>query len=382
MPISLGRLRDQGLVLELDMRDLRFTSDESETFLRAHFGEISTRDARQLHELADGWAAGLQLFAMRLKRQRTSAANPADCAQDSPTQHLHDPRAFSDYFEREVLSRLSSTEVELLVRMSECARQCAPLCVALVGGEQPTADVLALLERLERDNIFIAQVERGGNETWYPLNPLFRETLLERFRARSEAQQRSVHHAAWRWFRDHDQADDAVRHALQAGEAAAAADLVLEVARDMQIRGNLRKLVGLMRLLPLAEIDARIGLRLWQVHLKLYSREFDACAANIARLEADIPASDHADRYRLTLLQAALAILPRLLDAPDDPDGMLLGARHNLLSWLDARRGAYEDAPRVQLAAQPLMAGTPLMGTLAGVLRGRCLVGLSYTLEG
>jgi LuxR family transcriptional regulator, maltose regulon positive regulatory protein len=393
VPVSLGRLRDQGLVLELDMRDLRFTRDESETFLRAHLGEISARDARQLHELADGWAAGLQLFAMRLKRQRANPTNALDAAQDSPTQHLHDPRAFSDYFEREVLSRLSSTEVELLVRMAACARLCAPLCVALVGGEQPDADVLALLERLERDNIFIAQVERGGNETWYRLNPLFRETLLERFRARSEAQQRSVHHAAWCWLRDHDQSDDAVRHALQAGESAAAADLVLTIARDMQIRGDLRKLVRLMRLLPLAEIDARIGLRLWLVHLKLYSREFDACAADIARLEADIPVSDHADRYRLTLLRAALAvqrddpdgalaILPRVLDAPDDSDGMLLGARRNLLSWLDARRGACEDARHVQLEAQPLMAGTPLVGTSAGVLHGRCLVGLSYALEG
>ncbi|MFP3186519.1 MAG: AAA family ATPase, partial [Paraburkholderia sp.] len=35
MPLSLGRLRDQGLVLELDMRDLRFTAAESEAFLKA-----------------------------------------------------------------------------------------------------------------------------------------------------------------------------------------------------------------------------------------------------------------------------------------------------------------------------------------------------------
>jgi LuxR family transcriptional regulator, maltose regulon positive regulatory protein len=390
VPVSLGRLRDQGLVLELDMRDLRFTSAESEIFLRAHLGEISARDARQLHELTDGWAAGLQLFAMRLKRQRPGGA---DAGTDSPTQHLHDARAFTEYFEREVLSRLSATEVELLVRMAACTRLCAPLCVALVGEEQPAADVLALLARLESDNLFIAQVDRAGNETWYRLNPLFRETLLERFRSRSEGQQRSVHYAAWCWFRDHDQPDDAVRHALEAGEPAAAADLVLAVARDMQIRGDLRKLVGLMRLLPLAEIDARVGLRLWQVHLKLYAREFETCAADIARLEADIPDSDRVARYRLTLLRAALAaqrddpddalsILPRLLDAPDDPDGVSIGGRNNLLSWLYVRRGAYDDARRVQLEAQPLMAGAPLMGTSAGVLSGRCIVALGYALEG
>ncbi len=95
IPISIGRLRDQGQLLELDMRDLRFTNAESETFLRVHLGEISARDARRLHELADGWAAGLQLFAMRLKRQRASAA---DAGPDSPFQHLHDPRAFTEFF--------------------------------------------------------------------------------------------------------------------------------------------------------------------------------------------------------------------------------------------------------------------------------------------
>src|ERR1700761_3659500 len=48
-PLSFGRLRDQGLVLELDMRDLRFTAEESEAFLKAQIGEISTKDARRLH---------------------------------------------------------------------------------------------------------------------------------------------------------------------------------------------------------------------------------------------------------------------------------------------------------------------------------------------
>ncbi|MFM0223926.1 AAA family ATPase, partial [Paraburkholderia dipogonis] len=335
VPVSLGRPRDQGLVLELDMRDLRFTVAESEAFLKSQLGEISQRDARQMHELTDGWVAGLQLFALRLKRKKPSAT---DLTSADPPAHaqLLDARGFAEYFEREVLSRLAPPEVELLVRMASCTRVCAPLCIALIGDEQSPAEVRALLTRLESDNLFLAPIESSGSESWYRLNPLFRETLLERFRARSELHQRNVHLAAWIWFRDHEQPDDAVRHALLAGEPAAAADLVLHVARTMQIRGDLRKLVGLIRLLPLAEVQARIGLRLWMVHLQLYAREFDACAAAIARLHADIPASDAYSRYRLILLQAALAVqrddlqeavsvLPHLLhipaEAPRPPRG-------------------------------------------------------------
>jgi LuxR family maltose regulon positive regulatory protein len=393
VPLSLGRPRDQGLVLELDMRDLRFTAAESEAFLKAQLGEISQRDARHLHELADGWVAGLQLFAMRLKGKKQAATDPASADPLANAQRL-DARGFAAYFEREVLSRLAPSEVELLVRMASCTRVCAPLCIALTGDEQSPAEVRALLMRLESDNLFIAPIESSGSETWYRLNPLFRETLLERFRERSELHQREVHLAAWIWFRDHEQPDDAVRHALLAGESSAAADLVLRVARTMQIRGELRQLVGLIRLLPLAEVQARIGLRLWMVHLQLYAREFDACAAAIARLQADIPEDDMHSRYRLILLRAALAlqrdetdeamaVLPQMLQIPAHADSLAVGGRNNLLSWIYMRRGEYEAARRVQSEApQLIVEGMPLVGTSAGMLNGRCIAGFSYALEG
>lgn len=263
-----------------------------------------------------------------------------------------------------------------------------------MGEEQSPAEVFALLERLETDNLFIAQIERVGNETWYRLNPLFRETLRQRFRERTEALQRDVHRAAWRWFRDHDLPDEAVRHALQAGEPAAAAALVLEVARGLQVAGDLRKLVSLIHLLPRAEVEAHLELRLWSLQLELYARDFEACATSIARLKADIPAGEVLMHYRLALLSMAVdvqrddpdsarAILPEVLATPTNADTFSIGARNNLLSWLHMRCGEYEQARSAQLdATRPLIGGSPLMGTSAGVLNGRCMIGFSYALEG
>lgn len=393
-PISLGRLRDHGLVLELDMRDLRFTFAESAEYLRAQLGTVSEHDAREMHETTDGWVAGLQLFAMRLKRRRAASSPGTSATPPIVDAPLHDASSFAAYFDREVLSRLSPSETELLIRTSVCARWCSSLCVALVGEEQSPADIAALLERLETDNLFIAQIEMVGNKTWYRLNPLFRETLRQRLRERSEAMQRAVHDAAWRWFRDHDLPDEAVRHALQAGQPAAAADLVLKAARGLQVAGDLRKLVSLIHQLPHAQVEAHIGLRLWRLQLELYARDFDACAASIARLKADIPADDVPGRYRLVLLivavdvqrddpDSARAHLPELLAAPANADSFSIGARNNLLSWLHMRCGEYEQARSAQLdATRPLIGGSPLMGTSAGVLNGRALVGFSYALEG
>ncbi|WP_250527547.1 LuxR C-terminal-related transcriptional regulator [Caballeronia sp. GAWG2-1] len=393
VPLSLGRTRDEGLVLELDMRDLRFTAAESEQFLREQLGEINPRDARYTHEQTDGWVAGLQLCAMRFKKRKPGAADIAG-ADLSTHGRLQDARGLTEYFEREVLSRLALPEVELLIRISACTLFCAPLCIALLGDEQTAGEVRVRLARLESDNLFIAPIESAGSETWYRLNPLFRETLLERFQARSEVHRRAVHRAAWTWFRDHDHPDEAVRHALLAGEAAAAADLVQRVARTMQVAGKLRKLVGLMRLLPCVEVQARIGLRLLMAHLHLYAREFGACAAAIARLHDDIPFADTQSRYRLALLRTALAVqrddpdaaasmLPQLLGIPADADSLATGARTNLLSWIHMRHGAYEEARRVQTqSAQLLFEGAPLSGTPAGALNGRCMIGFSHALEG
>ena len=393
IPLSLGRLRDQGRVLELDMRDLRFTAAESEAFLKAQLGEVSPREARHLHELTDGWAAGLQLLAMHVKRKKQDKTDVA-APQRFMRTYLLDANAFEEYFEREVLSHLSCAEVDLLVRMAACDRLCASLCIALAGDVQSPAEVLSHLAKLESDNLFITTLVATSDQTWYSLNPLFREALLQRLHAHDEAYQRKIHLSAWAWFRDHEKPDDAVRHALLAGESAAAIELVQQVARTMRIQGNFRKLASLIRLLPAAEIQAHVDLRLWLARLHMYERDIDACTLDIERLQEDIPKGNNDARYQLILLQAALALqrddvdaasgfLPRLLRIPDKADGLVIGGRNNVLSWLYVRRGEYEQARRVQAESpQQLVDATPIIGTSAGTLSGRCLVGLSYAAEG
>ncbi|NLP60669.1 LuxR C-terminal-related transcriptional regulator [Paraburkholderia sacchari] len=393
VPLSLGRLRDQGLVLELDMRELRFSAAESELFLRTQLGSIDARDARQLHEITDGWVAGLELVALQMKRKKLAVSEILSPDTHARTR-LHDARAFAGYFEREVLSHLQPDAVDLLERLAVCTQFCSSLCVALAGNALPAARVPALLAKLASDNLFTTTAKGHDAETWHRLNPLFREILLRRFRTRNEAQQREVHLAASRWFGAHDRPDESVRHALLAGEAEAAAGLVLSVARSLQARGELRKVIGLIRLLPLDQVRRHPGLRLWLAHLRLYTREYDACASDIAALKAEIPETDRYSRYRLTLAETALAIqlddtdaamsiLPQLLHTPPDADGIASGARNNALSWLYMHRGDYERARRVQLDSPPPMVdGMALMGTSSGILNGRCLIGFSYALEG
>ncbi len=393
LPLSLGRLRDQGLLLELDQRDLRFTLAESRQFLEAQLGEIGQRDARMLHELTDGWVAGLQLFATHWKRKKQQTSG-ASFASGFVRANVRNSGAFADYFEREVLSRLAPDEAELLVRAAACERFCASLCAALSERAQGEVEADALLTRLESENLFIAPEESAGRETWYHLHPLLRETLAERFRMRSEAQQRAVHAAAWHWFRDHRMLDEAVRHAVLAGDADVAADLVERYSGTLVARGDVRKALALLRQLPAEQVQGRLELRLLTLRAQFYARELHAARATADRLDADIPPNAIALRYRLALLRFSLmlmsddttgaqALLPQLEQLPSGIDSFFAGSRNNLLSWLYMHLGDYEHARRIQAEAQPLMVeGAPLLGTASGSLNGRCMVGFSYALEG
>nr|WP_305778031.1 LuxR C-terminal-related transcriptional regulator [Pseudomonas sp. Hg5Tf] len=292
------------------------------------------------------------------------------------------------------MSHLSPTDLDLLLLMAVCNRFCASLCAALSGHPEAVSAANALLARLERDNLFLIPVDSAGRETWYRLHPLLRETLLKYFDSRSSAEQQAVHVRAWAWFRDHNHLDEAVHHAVMGGDPAAAAVLVEHHAQTLYAHGDLRMLIELVRLLPADQVQSRVKLRLIKTRMQLYARDFAACAESLEHLFREVPEHDVHDRFMLALLRASLAlqrddtdaamtVVPQLLNPPPGSDSVAIGSCANILSWLYMHRGDYEKARQVQLDRPALLInGEPFLGTSAGSLQGRCMIGLSLALEG
>lgn len=378
LPLSLGRLRAQQLLLELGADDLRFTQSESAQLLAQLLGAVDERQARVLHERTDGWAAGLKLLGLDLRHPHSGALGP-----------VRDAQTFARYFEQEVLSRLAPAELDFLVRCSLPEHFDAALCVELAGDSAP-----GLLERLEHQGLFIGPAGPRYPKGWRRLHPLLRDSLLERLSALPTPNLRGLHATAWRYFAMRAMFYDAVHHALLAGETTAAAELVEECATGLFVRGELRHLVGLVRQLPEALIEQRVGLRLWLAWVQVYEQRLEQCARSVEQLQGVLAQAPAVVRYRLTLLRgllavqcddtaAAMAILPDLLVAPADADGIALTGRRNLLTWVYLYRGEYEKARRVQLDdPPPLVHGQPLYGTAFGLLAGRCLIGLTHAVQG
>lgn len=378
LPLSLARLRAQGALQEFDLRDLRFSAEESERFLREQLGNIAQRDAQLLHELTDGWVAGLQLFAVDLKAKQGAGFARVQ---------VRDPQAFATYFEREVLGHLAPDDLALLTRAAGCNRFCASLCAALTGQPHAVAHMAARLSHLDSESLFISQVRSHDRESWYRVHPLLREVLLTHLAALPEPERRALHGTAWRWFDAHGHIDEAVRHAVQAGDAQAAADLVESIAPSLLARGALSQLAGLVHRLPAEQVRQRIGLRLLLANLQLYARNLDALEQSLREMEADPAAMDARQQYRLTLLRgglalqrddtnAVLAIQAALEAIPDDADAYALAGRGHVLAWMHMNRGEFE-------RARAVLADSAARGVgLGRLLVGRCLEGMSYALEG
>lgn len=381
LPVALGRLRAQRQLLELGLEELRFTPEESAQLVMGLLGTTSEREARRLHQQTDGWVTGLKVLCLDMRRGRRGGP-------------VRDPQAFERYFEQEVLKQLPAQVVEFLLHCALPAHFNAELCAALLGSPADVAASEHHLRDLEQLGLFIMPAGSRYPDGWRRLHPLLRDVLATRLQALPVEQRRSLHAIAWRYFAELDMPHEAVQHALLAGAEEAAADLVELCGTKLFARGELQRLVSLVRMLPDATVHERPNLRLWLAWAQLYQQRLPECAQNIARLQIELSRQPPAVRDRLTLLRGllamqcddtagAMAVLPNLLTLTPDADGIVLSGRRCLLTWIHLYLGEFDKARQVQLEEPiPLVDGQPLHGTAIGLLAGRSLVGLTHAVQG
>lgn len=349
LPLSLQRLRSQDMLAEFDMRDLRFSLDETARYLRAQLGAIGPAEIQAIHELTDGWVAGLQLFALDLRAKGATSYERTE---------VRDAQTFSRYFEREVLIRLAPDDLEMLTRAAMCESFSGALCAALMGQTDAGASLESHLARLEDDNFFIARVDGRDGQAWYRPHPLLRETLLGRFMQKTGPERLALHQVASEWLAAAGRIESAVDHAVQADLLTEAADMVQTHGHDLLARGEIAQLWTLMRRLPKKVVEARFDLHLLMAYLQLYGGQTDALDESLQRMQLAADSLDRRQRYYLVLLQTSVAarrdhvdvvgrLVPALQDIPPDSSAMARSSRGNALSWFYFGQGQYDQACRV-----------------------------------
>jgi LuxR family transcriptional regulator, maltose regulon positive regulatory protein len=271
-PLPLARLRARGQLGELRERDLRFTPAEAAELLRAAVGpDLPAAAVAALTDRTEGWAAGLQLAALSLRGRADIAAFVGGFSGSH--------RYVLDYLAEEVLDRQPEPLRTFLLETSVLERLSGPLCQAVTGRR----DSQQLLEQVERANLFLVPLDEVRG--WWRYHHLFADLLRARLQQQQPDRVAGLHRAAAAWCKQHGLVDEAVRHALAAGDAVWAARLIEQHFDALLWPGEDATLRRWLQALPAELVRSRPRLCLAQAHGALLSGRLETAASLVADAE-------------------------------------------------------------------------------------------------
>ncbi len=214
-PLPLARYRVQDQITELRAANLRFTEAEATSFLNEIMElHLSEEDIKALENRTEGWIAGLQLAAISMQGQ-----NNVTAFIDTFTGSH---RLVLDYLIEEVLEQQSENDQEFLLKTSILDKLNGSLCDTLTDRE----DSQQQLERLEQANLFLIPLD--SERIWYRYHHLFADLLRQKLIQTHVDDLAYLHQEASNWYQQAGFIQDAIQHAIAAGDHERTAALVEE----------------------------------------------------------------------------------------------------------------------------------------------------------
>jgi LuxR family maltose regulon positive regulatory protein len=358
-PFGLARLRARGQLAELRDADLRFTAEEAAALLREAVGpDLPDGAVAALTARTEGWVAGLQLAGLSLRGQ----ADVAGFVASFSGSH----RYVLDYLAEEVLERQPEPVRGFLLATSVLERLSGGLCDAVTG----RTDGQAMLERVERANLFLVPLDEVRG--WWRYHQLFADLLRVRLQQQRPDRVLALHRAAASWHEEHGLVDDAVRHAVAAGEMSWAARLIEQYFDALFLPGEGATVRRWLAMLPAELVWSRPRLCLAQTFMALVGGDmeaieppldaaerafaaaadepFEPSVGRAASLLANVPAAIAVDRAWLAYLrgdaEGTVAFASRALAELGEDEWMLDSAARWHLAVAEWLRGRLAEAER------------------------------------
>jgi LuxR family transcriptional regulator, maltose regulon positive regulatory protein len=233
------------------------------------------------------------------------------------------------------------------------------LCAAVTG----RADSQELLEQAERAHLFLHPLDEVRG--WWRYHQLFADLLRARLHRERPERVEELHRAAAAWCEAHDLADEAIGHALAAGDATWAARLIERQLDARILRWEGVTLQRWLAALPAELVSSRPRLLLAQARLALISGRLEAIEGPLDAAEqaladaADEPYEPSVGRADSMMgnLPASIALQRAgLAHLRGDADQMMASARRALAA-LGEGEWMLESFTRWYLAVAEWLAG-------------------------
>jgi LuxR family transcriptional regulator, maltose regulon positive regulatory protein len=292
LPLRLHQLRLAGELAEIRAADLRFTELETRELLAASGIELSDAGVTLLHQRTEGWAAGLRLAVLSLAGHTDPERFVADFSGTN--------RAVAEYLLAEMLERQPGDVQDLLLRTCLLDRVNGELADLLTG--RPGSERILL--QLEDANAFVLSLDPG--RTWFRYHHLFGDLLRLELRRTLPDQVPALHRRVARWFSEHGQAVDAIRHTQAAGDWPDAARLLADHSFSLTLDGYAQTMQALVRAFPPG--DDHPELALVRAGIDLLQGRLDEAAAHLAVAETYTATAPPDRRRRLQVAIASLQL--------------------------------------------------------------------------
>lgn len=245
-PLPLARLRANNQLTEIRARELRFSGQDIERFLKTVMDlSLSPADIGVLEMKTEGWIAGVQLAGLSAREE----AEPARFIAGLRGSH----RFVLSYLTEQVLDQQPQEVRQFLLQTSLLDRLNGELCDAVTG----RTDSQSLLEQLLRANLFLISLDDEGG--WYRYHHLFAD-LLRELRTTLQKEETVAHHLrACRWYATQENtrpeervmfAAEAIRHALAGKDYTMAVQLLESHALSLIMQGYAKSVNGWLEMLP------------------------------------------------------------------------------------------------------------------------------------
>jgi LuxR family maltose regulon positive regulatory protein len=276
-PLPLTTLRGRGQVTEIRAHRLRFTEAETAAYLQQLGMPAENRTVRSLLRSVEGWVTGIRLAV--LASRHMGGKEPVSAGLQGGIPYI------TGYLMTEVLEGQPPAIQDYLLATSVLDRFCASLCEAVCpsavqavsarqaepgeAGWECEVSGRGYLEWLEVGDLFVVPLD--DEHEWYRYHHLFQQLLRKQLRRRYESNEiAALHSRASAWYAENDLIDEALSHALSAGDDLGAARLVERNGRVRLNEGRWHVLAKWMAKLPEATIQQRSQLLILKAWVAFY----------------------------------------------------------------------------------------------------------------
>jgi LuxR family transcriptional regulator, maltose regulon positive regulatory protein len=297
-PFGLSALKLAQSLWQLTHEQLRFSQQDIVALNTALSGAaISNDDSRHLHDITEGWIAGIKLALL--------TNHDAEALGTSLREFNGAHHDVMDYLADAVLSQLDVDRQTFLLGTSILSRLHSTLCDHVLD----RSDSSAQLQWLTANQLFIQPLD--ATHQWLRYHALFREFLENRLRVKSPEQLPLLHARASTWFLQQQDFDSALQHAQASNDAQLWVHTLAVAWNEWIKQGEFNRILHWSETLDDTMLDDNTQVLSPMIAALIFARRFNQAAYYLERL------ADAARQQTMLLAQDGNVTAPKNIH--DDP---------------------------------------------------------------